>query len=164
MPKHEHISHRSLRALAPHSQAWWLANPEARQYPKRNSSHAATHNPLCRSSGQAEIGMITLATCRAALGAIERLTTDLMLNAQWITTAIQRQITREGHVIQLVESRTGTPLIQVPFPGTARVSLPESTVSADSLTVSVQPPCVLACIDICVHVNDPKHYENTARI
>ena len=37
--------------------------------------------------------------------------------------------------------------------------LPESTSSADSLTVSVQPPCEIACINICVHVKNPKHWQ-----
>ena len=31
--------------------------------------------------------------------------------------------------------------------------------SADSLTVSVQPPCAMACLNICAHVNDPKHWQ-----
>ena len=29
------------------------------------------------------------------------------------------------------------------------IFLPESTFSADSLTVSVQPPCAIVCIEIC---------------
>ena len=33
--------------------------------------------------------------------------------------------------------------------------LPEPTFSADSLTVSVQPPYAIACIYICAHVTDP---------
>ena len=36
-----------------------------------------------------------------------------------------------------------------------RIFLPESTVSADSLTVSVHPPIAIACIYICAHVKDP---------
>ena len=39
-------------------------------------------------------------------------------------------------------------------PGAAReyfFLLPTSTVSADSLTVFVQPPCAIACISICAH-------------
>ena len=43
-------------------------------------------------------------------------------------------------VAQLVEHRTTTPPTQVRFPGAARdFFLPESTFSADSLTVSVRP-------------------------
>ena len=34
--------------------------------------------------------------------------------------------------------------------------LPESTSSADSVTVSVQPSCTIACINICVHIKNPK--------
>ena len=37
------------------------------------------------------------------------------------------------------------------------IFLPESASSADSLTVSVQPACVVACINICVHVKNLKH-------
>ena len=33
-------------------------------------------------------------------------------------------------------------------------SLPESTFSADSLTVSRTPPCATACINICAHIKD----------
>ena len=44
-------------------------------------------------------------------------------------------------VAQLVEHRTGTPPVQVPFPGEARDFLvPESTFGADFLKVSVHPP------------------------
>ena len=32
---------------------------------------------------------------------------------------------------------------------------PESTFSADSLTVPVHPPCAIACINICAHFKDP---------
>ena len=35
------------------------------------------------------------------------------------------------------------------------IFLPESTFSAVSLTVSVTPPCAIACIYICAHVKDP---------
>ena len=27
------------------------------------------------------------------------------------------------------------------------------------LTMSAQPPCVIACIDICVHIKNPKHWQ-----
>ena len=35
------------------------------------------------------------------------------------------------------------------------IFLPEPTFSADSLTVSIQPSCATACINICAH---PKHW------
>ena len=36
----------------------------------------------------------------------------------------------------------------------------QSTSSADSyLTVSVQPVCEIACISICVHIKNPKHWQ-----
>ena len=65
-----------------------------------------------------------------------------------------------GDVAQLVERRTGTPLRQVQFPGAARDFFPpESTFSADSLTVSEQLLCAIACINICSRVKDPKHWQ-----
>ena len=59
-------------------------------------------------------------------------------------------------VVQLVERRIGTPLTQVRFPGAAKVFLPESTLSADSLTCVRTPPYAIACIvNIFSHVKDP---------
>ena len=37
--------------------------------------------------------------------------------------------------------------------------LPQSTSSADSLTVPVQPPCAIARITICAHFKNPKHWQ-----
>ena len=37
----------------------------------------------------------------------------------------------------------------------------ESTSSADSLTVSAQPPCAIVCINICAHVKNPKRWQPT---
>ena len=37
--------------------------------------------------------------------------------------------------------------------------VPESASSADSLTVSVQPPCAIARINMCVNVKNPKHWQ-----
>ena len=37
--------------------------------------------------------------------------------------------------------------------------LPEPTFSADSLTVSVEASCAVACINICAHVKEPKHWQ-----
>ena len=37
--------------------------------------------------------------------------------------------------------------------------VPESTFSADSLTVSAKPSCAVACINICAHVKDSKHWQ-----
>ena len=40
------------------------------------------------------------------------------------------------------------------------IFLPELAFSAVSpLTVSVQPPCAIACINICAHVKNPKHWQ-----
>ena len=40
-----------------------------------------------------------------------------------------------------------------------RVPAAESTFSADSLTVSVQPQCAIARITICTRVKSPKHWQ-----
>ena len=37
--------------------------------------------------------------------------------------------------------------------------LPEPASSADSLMVSAQPPCAIACINICAHVKNLKHWQ-----
>ena len=55
-------------------------------------------------------------------------------------------------VAQLVERRTGTPLKQVRCLVRQEVFLPQSTFSADSFTVSVQPYCAIACLSIRAHV------------
>ena len=39
------------------------------------------------------------------------------------------------------------------------IFLPELTSSVDSLTMSTQPPCAIACINVCVHINNPKHWQ-----
>ena len=44
-------------------------------------------------------------------------------------------------------------------PGVAKIVLPESTSSADSLAVSIQPSCAVACINIRVHVKDPQFWQ-----
>ena len=52
-------------------------------------------------------------------------------------------------VAQLVERQTEKPvaiLTRVQVPVRQIIFLPESASSADSLTVSVQPPCAVACI------------------
>ena len=60
-----------------------------------------------------------------------------------------------GDVDQLIERRTGTPLMQVWFPGATRIFLPESTFSSDiSYGVRIIS-CAIACINICAHVKDP---------
>ena len=47
--------------------------------------------------------------------------------------------------------------MQIQVPGVARDFSPLSTFSANSLTVSAQPQCAIACINICVHVKNPRH-------
>ena len=63
-------------------------------------------------------------------------------------------------VAQLVERRTGTLLTQFSIPqcGEGFFFLPESTFSADSLTVSVHHCVQLHAIKICAHVKDPVVY------
>ena len=36
----------------------------------------------------------------------------------------------------------------------------QSTFSADSLTVSIQPLCAITCIKFCVHIKNPKHWQS----
>ena len=48
-------------------------------------------------------------------------------------------------------------LMQVQLPSVARVFFPAWTFSADSVTVFVQPPCAIECINICMHIKNPKH-------
>ena len=66
-------------------------------------------------------------------------------------------------IVQLVERPTEKPgaiLTRVRVPSAARdffVVVPVSTPSADSLTVSTQPPGAIACINICAHIKAPKH-------
>ena len=51
-------------------------------------------------------------------------------------------------VAQLVEHRTITSLMQVQFPSAVNFQC--------RLSVSVRtPPCAIACINICAHVEDP---------
>ena len=46
-------------------------------------------------------------------------------------------------------------LMQVRVPGAARdFFLPESTLSADSLTVSIQPQCAVTCINVHAHIKN----------
>ena len=68
---------------------------------------------------------------------------------------------RDG-IAQLVEHQTEKPgaiLMKVQFPGAARDFLADSAFSADCLTVSVQPPCAITCLNICAHVENPKHWQ-----
>ena len=65
--------------------------------------------------------------------------------------------TRGGDVAQLVERRTGTPLMQIRFPCAARDLSPRVNFSADSYGVrTIQ--CAFAYINICAFVKDPAVY------
>ena len=64
-------------------------------------------------------------------------------------------------IAQCVERRTEKPgaiLTRVRVPRFS-FSFPESAFSADSLTMCAQPPCAIACINICADVNNPKHWQ-----
>ena len=61
-------------------------------------------------------------------------TYDFMLEKDWGKLEL-----KGGGVAQLVKRRSGKLLTQVRFPGAQGIFLPESTFSADSLTVSVHP-------------------------
>ena len=62
-----------------------------------------------------------------------------------------------AHLVKRPTEKPGVILTRVRLPGAARDFLSESAFSADSLKVSVQPPCAVACIKICVQVKNPKH-------
>ena len=62
-------------------------------------------------------------------------------------------------IAQLVHRPTEEPGAILRPPVRQGMFLPESAFSADSLTVSVQPPCAIACINICVHVKNPEHWQ-----
>ena len=64
-----------------------------------------------------------------------------------------------GGVAQLVECRSGAPVTRFNSLVRQRILLPESPFSADSFTVSVQPPRAIACVYICARVKDPKHWQ-----
>ena len=55
--------------------------------------------------------------------------------------------------------KPGAVLTWVLVLGAAWDFCPESAFSADSLTVSVQSPCVIACFSICAHDKNPKHWQ-----
>ena len=62
----------------------------------------------------------------------------------------------DGDVAQLTERRTGTPLTQVRFPGPSRDFSPRVNFQCRLFWYGVStPPCAVACINICAHVNDP---------
>ena len=68
---------------------------------------------------------------------------------------------RDGDVAQLAERRTGTLLTRVPFPFAARDFVPQNQLSVQTLTVSPQPSCAMACVNICAHVKEPKYCSRT---
>ena len=39
------------------------------------------------------------------------------------------------------------------------IFLPESVSKADPITVSLQPQCAIARVNICAHVTNPKHWQ-----
>ena len=56
---------------------------------------------------------------------------------------------RDSRVGTASHWKPGATLTRVRVPGVGRIFLPKSAFSADSLTVSVQPPCAIVCINIC---------------
>ena len=75
----------------------------------------------------------------------------------WLRSfASDRLRTKEAGIAELVErliEKPGAILARVRVPGAARDFFPESTSGADSLPVSVQPPCEIACIKIIMYQN-----------
>ena len=64
------------------------------------------------------------------------------------------EVKKGGDVAHLVERRTG----MFSSPAGQGFVLPESTCTADALTMSLKLSCAIARINVCAHVNDPKHY------
>ena len=64
-----------------------------------------------------------------------------------------------AQLVQRPTEKTGPVLTRVRVPGAAKVFVPESTFRFQCLTLSVQPPCAIAGINICVHVKNPKHWQ-----
>ena len=77
-------------------------------------------------------------------------------------SSVGRVSVKEGGIAHLVWRRTKKPgaiPTRVRFYNTRGMFPPsESTFSADSLAVFVQPPCTIACISICASVKNPKHW------
>ena len=66
----------------------------------------------------------------------------------------------EREIAQLAERPTGKPKCNTDAGSSPRCGkgfFSQSTFSADPITVSVQPPCAIACINSCAHVKNPKH-------
>ena len=61
--------------------------------------------------------------------------------------------------VQRLTEKPGAILTRVRISGVGRIFLPKSASSADAVTVSVQPPCAVVCINICAHVQNPKHWQ-----
>ena len=83
----------------------------------------------------------------------------------------KKMCTKRAGIARLVERRIEKPGVMLRW---VRVSCavrffsPTSQLSVQTLTVSLQPPCAIACINICLHVKNPKRwqpyhcFENTA--
>ena len=69
---------------------------------------------------------------------------------------------RGGSVIgEASDPKPGAMLTRVRVLDTAKGVSPRVNFSADSLTVPVRPPCISACISICVHVKNPNINSHT---
>ena len=66
-------------------------------------------------------------------------------------------------IAQLVQHPTenpGTTLTQVWIPGGERDFSPRVNCQCRLFTVSVQPPCAIACVNVCTYVKYPKHWQS----
>ena len=74
-----------------------------------------------------------------------------------------------AHLVERLTEKTGAILIRCRFEAPVRqgifslvqqgIFLTDLTSIADSLAVSIQHPCAVACINICAHVKIPKHWQ-----
>ena len=96
-----------------------------------------------------------------SLGLLQPLFQEQSWSAHWAYYTYKTY--RSGGIAQRVDHPTGKPgaILMCRFESQVwqGTFLPEPASSADSLMVSAQPPCAIACINICAHVKNLKHWQ-----
>ena len=62
-------------------------------------------------------------------------------------------------LVLCLTEKPGAILMQVRVPGVARDFSPRVNFQCIPVIVSMQPSCAMACMKICVHVKNPKHWQ-----
>ena len=95
------------------------------------------------------------------LGLLQPLFQEQSWSAHWAYYTYKTY--RSGGIAQRVDHPTRKPgaILMCRFESQVwqGTFLPESASSADSLMGSAQPPCAIACINICAHVKNLKHWQ-----